>query len=258
MIPLVDVHCHLLAGLDDGPRTQEDALAMCRIAFEDGTRWICATAHQNEHYAEVTPDRIRTAAKELITHLRKEEILLTAVPCAEIMARIDMEEAWSQGDLLSVGDRKQFVLVEMPDGMFVDLRETVQRFSRKGIRVILAHPERHPELLHGPGLIEELVHLGALVQVSSDSVTRPKTAADARSLRRWFRRGIVHVMGSDGHSPRKRLPRMGAAYHEVSRWAGTSVADRVFSTNGVAVLQGVPVRFSLPAPTRKWWFSRFF
>ena len=59
MIPLVDIHCHLLAGLDDGPRTDEDALEMCRIAYEDGTRIIAAGAHQNEHYPENTADRIR-------------------------------------------------------------------------------------------------------------------------------------------------------------------------------------------------------
>jgi protein-tyrosine phosphatase len=56
MIPLVDIHCHLLAGLDDGPRTPEDALEMCRIAYADGIRIIAAGAHQNDHYPENTPD----------------------------------------------------------------------------------------------------------------------------------------------------------------------------------------------------------
>src|SRR5262249_58807988 len=65
MIPLVDMHCHLLAGLDDGPRTEDDAVAMCRLAGAEGVRWMAATAHQNECYPAVTPDAIRAATARL-------------------------------------------------------------------------------------------------------------------------------------------------------------------------------------------------
>jgi protein-tyrosine phosphatase len=258
MIPLVDIHCHLLAGLDDGPQSDEDAMAMCKMAYEDGTRWICAGAHQNDHYPAVTPDVIRKAAADLKGRLRAAGVHLSTMPCAEIMAHIDMEANWREGKLLSMADRKQFLLVEMPDGMFVELGQTITDFAAMKIRIVLAHPERQPELLHGNGTIEDWIRLGALVQVSADSVTRPHTKADGKALRRWFRQGIVHAMGSDGHSPRRRSPRMGAAYHEVCRWAGQGVADRVFSTNGMAILQGLPVRFSMPEKPKMAWFSRLF
>jgi protein-tyrosine phosphatase len=258
MIPLVDIHVHLLAGLDDGPRTPEDALEMCRIAYADGTRWMCATAHQNSHYPDVTPDVIRSAARKLKEQLQSEGVNMAIVPCAEVMAHIDMEEAWVQGNLLSIADRKQYLLVEMPDGMFVDLRATVATYAEQNLRVILAHPERQPEILHGNNVIEELIELGALVQVSAESVTKPKTTSDARKLRQWFRRGVVHSMGSDGHSPRRRLPRMGDAYQVVCGWAGVNVADRIFSTNGMGILQGWPIKFSKPQAPKKTWFTRLF
>jgi protein-tyrosine phosphatase len=70
MIPLIDMHCHLLAGLDDGPSTQEEALEMCRLAYAEGTRMAAATAHQNEDYPEVTPPRIRSAWERLVQQLR--------------------------------------------------------------------------------------------------------------------------------------------------------------------------------------------
>src|SRR5438445_10195437 len=85
MIPLVDIHCHLLAGLDDGPRTPEEAIAMCRLSYEEGVRMIAATAHQNEHWDAVTPDRIRQAANELCRRLRELNIPLMAFPTAEVM-----------------------------------------------------------------------------------------------------------------------------------------------------------------------------
>ena len=258
MIELVDIHCHLLAGLDDGPKTAEDALEMCRIAYADGTRWICAGAHQNEHYPLVTPDVIRSAVAQLKEQLKEDGLGLATVPCAEITAHIGMEEAWKKGQLLSVADRKRYLLVEMPDGMYVDLKATVAAFAEEKLRVILAHPERQAELLHGNKLIEEYIELGALVQVSAESVTKPKSSADAKILRQWFRRGIVHAMGSDGHSPRRRLPQMGDAYKEVCRWAGVNVAHRIFSTNGLGIMQGWNIKFPRPEKPKKAWYSRFF
>lgn len=257
--PLVDIHCHLLAGLDDGPKTMDDALEMCRIAYADGTRWIVAGAHQNAHYPLVTPDVIRTSAAKLKARLQQEKLLMSTVPSAEIMADIDMEKAWDKKELLSIADRNQYLLVEMPDGLYVNLRPTVDSFAKKNIRVILAHPERQAELLYGNREIEDLIELGALVQVSAESVTNPKSSIEAKKLRSWFRRGIVHAMGSDGHSPRRRLPKMRDAYMEVCRWAGVSTADRIFSTNGMGILQGwQKIKFSKPEPPKKAWYSRFF
>jgi protein-tyrosine phosphatase len=124
------------------------------------------------------------------------------------------------------------------------------------LRLILAHPERHPELLHQPGALEELIRIGCLVQVSSASVTDPASAMDRRALRSWFRRGCVHLVGSDGHSPHRRLPRMAAAYREIRSWAGAAVADRVCSTTGTAILHGLPLSIPAPQPVRasRWWF----
>jgi protein-tyrosine phosphatase len=255
MIPLVDVHCHLLAGMDDGPRTPEDALAMCRQAYEEGTRLIAATAHQNERWCEVTPDGIRAATQELRRQLDQEGVPLAVSPCAEVMARADLVEAWAAGHLLSVADRGEYLLLEMPHGLFVDLRPIVKQLQGR-VRLILAHPERQPELLHDAGVIEELIAGGCLVQVSSGSITNPPTAADARALRSWFQRGCVHLLGSDGHSPRRRQPHMAEAYRQIERWCGTTVADRVCSTNGMAILHGLPLRVPPPEPVRSRWLPR--
>jgi protein-tyrosine phosphatase len=256
MIPLVDMHCHLLAGLDDGPRTWDDARAMCRIAQAEGVQMVAATAHQNERWPGVTPDAIREAARHLSALLRAEGLALTVFPCAEIMARPDLASAWAGGQLLSLADRNHYLLVEMPHGIVVDLRPTLRRLGERGVRVVLAHPERHPEWLHEPGAIEEMIADGCLVQVSAGSVTDPASAADERALRGWFRRGCVHLIGSDGHSPRRRPPHLAAAYRRISRWAGPAVAARVCGTHGLAVLQGRPLRVAPPEPRRTSWLPR--
>jgi protein-tyrosine phosphatase len=250
MISLVDMHCHLLAGLDDGPKTEEDALAMCRIAFEDGTRFVAATAHQNEHWASVTPEKIRQATQQLARRLHENGIPLTVFPCAEVMIHPWVATSWSAGELLSVGDHGGYLLVEMPPGLYLDLRSLAEVLRAAGVRPILAHPERHAGLLHDSGMIEELIRAGCLVQVSAGSVTAPPSRQDERALKGWFRRGLVHLLGSDGHSRHRRPPRMAAAYEKIRNWAGASVADRVCSVNGMAVLQGLTPR--IPPPVARW------
>jgi protein-tyrosine phosphatase len=257
MIPLFDMHCHLLAGMDDGPRTEADALEMCQIAYDEGIRYAAATAHQNDRWSAVTPDFIRTATQQLAQRLREAKIGLNVFPCAEVMVHADMEAWWTEGKYLSVADRGKYLLLELPHGLFVDLRARFVDFGKMGIRPILAHPERQAELLHEPGWIEQLISAGGLVQVSTGSVTDPATREDAQALKDWFKRGIVHLMGSDGHSPRRRRPHMKNAYEQISRWAGVNVADRVCSTNATAVVHGLPLRIAPPEPRRRRWFAAF-
>ncbi len=257
MIPLVDIHCHLLAGLDDGPRSDDDALAMCRIACAEGVGLAAATAHQNEHWPAVTPGRIRHAVDRLAHLLTDAGIPLTVFPCAEIVAHPDLDLSWRNGAVLSVADRHQYLLVEMPTGLFVDLRGTFQRLEQAGVQPILAHPERCPELLHEEGLIEQLIQAGCLVQVSAASLTDPPNRHDSKALKSWLQRGIVHLLGSDGHSPTWRPPRLADAYRRIIRWAGRNTADRVCSTNGMAVLYGLPLRVAPPEPKRTRWIPAF-
>jgi protein-tyrosine phosphatase len=255
MIPLADMHCHLLAGLDDGPRTNEDAMAMCRLACNEGTRLAAATAHQNEEWSNVTPERIRSATVELNKNLKEASLPLTVFPTAEVMVFPGMETAWQEKKLLSLGDRNQYLLVEMPHHLCVDLRVSAKNFRALGIRLILAHPERSPELLHDPGRVEALIDEGCLVQVSSGSITDFGNTKDRQEIKDWFQRGIVHMLGSDGHSPHRRPPKMADAYRRIMRWTSGAVADRICSTNGLALFYGFQLRIPKYQPRTRRWFS---
>lgn len=254
MLPLVDIHCHLLAGLDDGPRTQDEALEMCRMAYQDGTGTISAGAHQNDHYPENTPDRIREAAKQLQARLQEEQIPLSIFPNAEVEVHPDMLSSFRKGELLTVADRGQFMLVEMPHGVFVDLRGAANQLRQEGVRVIIAHAERVPELLHDSGRIEELIALGCLVQVSSRTITHPPSRLDGKAIREWVERDIAHLLGSDGHSPKRRRPLMREAYNQIADWAGRGVADRICSVTALSVIQGRSFALPRPKPRKKSWF----
>jgi protein-tyrosine phosphatase len=254
LIPLVDTHCHLLAGLDDGPRTAAESLRMCEMLVAEGVQFSVALAHQNPQYPEVTPERIRESAGELASQLRDRKLGLTVFPCAEVMLQPDTESMWRDARLMTVGDHGQYLLIEMPHGHFVDLRPLARKMTAEGIRPIVAHAERYSELLHTRGLVETWIEAGCLIQVCTSGVVGERRRADRKIVQSWFRRGIVHVFGSDGHSPDRRPPLIKAAYHEIVAWAGTAIADRVCSTNGMTILQGLPLR--VPPPKSDSWVAR--
>lgn len=256
MPPLVDIHCHLLAGLDDGPRSNEDAMSMCRMAYDEGTRFISALAHQNETWPDVTPGRIRDATQRLQRQLADAQLALSVFPCAEVMVHPELEQAYALGRLLTVADGGQYLLIEMPHDLYIDISCMAERLCTAGVRPILAHPERCPELLHEAGEIECLIDAGCLVQVSTQSITEPANRRDERALRSWFERDIPHLLGSDGHSPRRRPPRIHAAFEQITRWVGSDAANRVASANGTAVINGLPLSIPRPKPPRRQWFWR--
>lgn len=252
MPPLADTHCHLLAGLDDGPRTPEDAIAMCKKAYAQGVRYSVALAHQNDEYPLNTPDRIREAFGRLEADLRAADLPYNVVVCSEVMVSPDMLDAYDRGELLTVGGHGKYILLEMPHGLCVELGWIVERFVAKGVRPILAHAERSPELLEDTEAVEKLIRQGCIIQVSTRSITHPSSSSEARTLKDWFRRGVAHVLGSDGHSLRRRPPDMADAYRVVRGWAGQPTADRVASIFGLAVLHGLPLKLPAVEPPRSW------
>lgn len=102
-----DTHCHLCAGLDDGPSSIEEALDMCRIAWNDGTRVIACTVHQNRHWPEVTTERIIAASQELKARLAELSCPLELVPTAEVIVEPDLIEKLRDGELLGDSPRPQ-------------------------------------------------------------------------------------------------------------------------------------------------------
>jgi protein-tyrosine phosphatase len=255
MPPLVDIHVHLLAGLDDGPATADDAQSMCKMMVEQGIRYAAAGAHQNEGYPDNSPDTIRAAVAKLDQQLKFHKVPLEVRPCAEVMVSSEMLNQLDRGELMTVGDSGKYLLIEMPHNLCVELKWLVQQLYDRDITPILGHAERSPEVLHEPGRAEALIQAGCLFQVSSMSITDPGCREDATAIKTWFKRRIVHFLGSDGHSLRRRPPVMAAAYRQVIKWVGEAEAERICSVNGIAALRGRPIQAPTPLPAPKRWFA---
>jgi protein-tyrosine phosphatase len=258
MLPLADTHVHLLAGRDDGPADDATALAMCRMLAADGCRFAAALCHQNPTYPDNTAEAIRPAVEWLAAQLAAAKVPLTVHPAGEVMLSADVVADWQAGRLMSYGGHGKHLLVEMPHHLFLDPRGVAAEFKAVGVRLVIAHAERYAELLHDPGTAERLVAAGCLLQVSAGPLAAPPSAADERALKGWAKRGLVHLLGSDGHGPDRRRPLVKRGYERLAKWAGPAAADRVGSIWGQAVLEGRAVNPPPPREPERKWFAALF
>jgi protein-tyrosine phosphatase len=257
MIPIADMHCHLLAGLDDGPQERAEALEMCRLLANQGVGAVLALAHQNERYPEVTPERIRTAVQVLKDGVREQRLPVAVFAGAEVMVHPATIESVDRKEYLTVADAGHYLLIEFPHGIFIDLREQVYELMQRGVRPILAHPEQSPELLFSDQRAEELIRLGCLFQLSTGNVVGSPSRQHERAVKAWVQRGFFHVVGSDGHSATRRPPLLAEGCRAIAKWLGPLAADRLCGMNAMAILQGLPLRIEPPqGPRTLFWHVR--
>ncbi|MEX0973788.1 MAG: CpsB/CapC family capsule biosynthesis tyrosine phosphatase [Bacillota bacterium] len=197
-----DVHCHVLPGLDDGPKDAESSLKLARMASESGARRIVATPHFLPGVFEPSPADIRLQIRLLNERLAQENIEVEVMEGCEAYLSERLCRDYKDGKILTIGGSRH-VLVELPS-MSLPPGALDELFALRvlGAGVILAHPERNLDLCRNPALTRELAENGILLQVNAGSlmgVYGREADAFASSL---FREGLVHFIGSDAHSGR--------------------------------------------------------
>lgn len=197
----VDIHFHLLPGVDDGPRTMAESLELARAAVADGTRTVVATPHvRGDFLTDVSelPDRVR----ELRHALDRERIGLRVEAGGELGH--DMVGRLSQRELerIAVGPRgRRWLLLESPwAGFEEDFHDAAEELRERGFGLVLAHPERSPG--HAPGLLHELA-AGALAQVNAASVTGANGEGAEGAAGRLVSGSLPVLLASDAHSARR-------------------------------------------------------
>lgn len=256
---MIDLHCHVLPGIDDGPQTVEDALALARAASAAGTRTIVATSHVSWEY----PNRAATIARlvdELNRRLSAEEAALKIRPGAEIAMTRLADTSPDELSRLTLGG-SPWLLVEPPFTLVVEgLDVLIANLQDRGYRVLLAHPERCPAFHRDRSMLERLVASGVLTSVTAGSLD----GRFGRAVRRFsfglVRDGLVHNVASDAHDQIERPPSIAA---ELERAGLVSLVGWLTQEVPAAILAGggIPSRpdTESPAPARaRWpiWFSR--
>lgn len=232
--PVIDLHCHVLPGIDDGPETSEGSLAFARAALAAGTTTLVATPHVSWRYPN-TAAIIARAAEELRERLRVEGIALELLTGAEIAMTQVGQLGEGELDRLRLGDGP-WLLIEPPfTAVATGLRETVLDLQGRGHRVLLAHPERCPAIHRDPRLLESLVAEGVLSSVTAGSLAGRFGEQVRRFALRLFEQGLVHNVASDAHDHANRAP---GITQEIERAGLGALTDWLTAEVPTAILEG--------------------
>jgi protein-tyrosine phosphatase len=251
---VIDLHAHILPGLDDGPADLEGSVALARAAVATGTRVLAATSHVNQGF-ELSPADLAGARERVRARLAADGIPLEVVQGGEI----------SPNRLPSLGDADlrevalgggPWLLLECPfSPAAAGMELMVADLHERGFCVLLAHPERSPSFQSQPALLAELVERGALGQVNSASLTGELGDAARRAAFTMVERGLVHVLASDAHHAVHRPPGVEPGLEALRERFGRVAALGEWMTNELpaAILAGrsVPDRPPLPARPRR-------
>ena len=204
---MIDLHSHLLPGIDDGPATVTEALDMARVAVREGITTMVCTPHIAPQRYPNRPRAIVAAFQAFRTELERAEIPLRVLPGAEIA--VDGLDGLTDEDLrsVSIGGGGRWVLLELPfRGWPLSLPRILDGLELRGFRVVLAHPERSESVQTHPDRMRDLVGRGALVQVTAGSFTGDHGPAAMRAAVHLLRNGMAHILSSDAHSATRRPP----------------------------------------------------
>jgi protein-tyrosine phosphatase len=197
---LLDLHSHVLHGVDDGPPTLEGSLEILRAARADGIAAIAATPHVR-HDHPTSPERMEAGVAELNALDTGVEVLTGGELDLAYLETLDDEALRRFG----LGGNRSLLLLEFPySGWPLSLRDVVFRLGVGGFAIVLAHPERSPEVQAAPERLRELVDAGVVVQLTAASVDGRLGRRAAATSRALLERGLAHLIASDAHSPSVR------------------------------------------------------
>jgi protein-tyrosine phosphatase len=234
MSGFIDIHCHILPGLDDGPRSRGEAEKMLAVAREDGISGIVATPHMLDGICNNTREGIEKAIVDLDGAVQGVPIYMGA----EVRLGMEFTRYIEYGGLPLIND-KNFLLLELPPYIVPPvkvLEHLVNNLRTKGIIPIFSHPERNMPITRDPSIISRLVRCGALFQLTAMSITEGGNTA--KTALNMIGKGYIHVVASDAHDSQRRPPLLSRCYEYVSKKIGRDLANWLFIENPHKIIHG--------------------
>ena len=228
----VDIHCHRLAAVDDGPSTITDSLALCQALAEDGITIAIATPHQLGRFSDCNEAAlIREAVSTFNEELKRNNIALSLLPGADVRVDERICQLLEADEILTLADGGKYILLELPHQIFIDITPLLNELSSSGIQAIISHPERHPILVKHPNILIDWLARPAHLQVTAGSLLGEFGLTAQKAAWHFLSSGWVELIATDSHNLDSRRPRMKAAFERINAKLGQSLARLVCIEN---------------------------
>jgi len=201
---VVDIHCHILPGLDDGSPDMATSIAMARLAVAAGISTVIGTPHWIEDEHETDPARVRQTVKDLQAELNSRAIPLTILCGNEALICPDLPDRVKKGDVLTLADRGTHLLLELPyEDLPTYVDDVIFKLQLQGITSVLAHVERYAYVRSDWHVLDRWVQHGCLAQVNASSLDGSRGDDVAQDL---MDRGLIACTATDAHDATQRVP----------------------------------------------------
>jgi protein-tyrosine phosphatase len=198
---LIDIHTHILPGVDDGPDTMDEAVKIVEKAAGDGVRCIVATPHMLEAPSVRRIENITSQARILEREISSRNLDMTIKVSAEFFISPDLPDYMKTCGQLAIPGEKSYVLVELPMYQVPEYTDTVIfQLGLDKYTPIIAHPERNMEIQQDPQILDAFIQRGALAQLNAGSLTGQYGRRAKKAAQKLLRQNLIHMMGSDIHS----------------------------------------------------------
>jgi protein-tyrosine phosphatase len=246
---MIDLHSHILPGLDDGAGSLEESLRMCEMSYRDGVRTIVATPHtlngvyQNNRSTILAKVReLRTALEEspFLLNKRQNETALVILPGADVHLSQETLTQLDQGKVTTLGDGGKSLLIEFPAQRIPHGAEQILlQLIERGIIPVITHPERNQDVLQRPQRYRQMIMMGCLGQVTAISLTGGFSHEVKYFSQNLLKHKLLHVIASDAHSTDGRSPVLTSAVEAAAKIVGKEEAWRMVTDYPQAILEGL-------------------
>ncbi len=246
---MIDIHAHLLPGVDDGPERWEETLAMLDTGIMDGISGVVCTSHVVDCLSEELENEFKEKFSQLKKTVKRKRMGISLWLGSEIHYYASYND---QSEVATLNGNGKYILLELP---FLeipnDVGETIFRIVLKGRVPIIAHPERNLTIIQKPKLLYELIQQGVLLQINAGSLMGDFGRKIKRFSTQLFDHQMVHFVASDCHSPRRRPMVLSKAYQAISKRWGEDKAEQVLRKNPQKAITGEKISPPEPIPFDK-------
>jgi len=236
---MIDMHSHILPGLDDGPDDIDESIRMCRIAADDGIHTIVATPHMLKGIYNFSKEDVLKKVEELNSTLKAKDIPLTILPGAEVVIDPDILALIHKGDLLTMNNCGSHVFLELTDYF---PKEQIENFIKNLIEnemiPIIAHPERNMTIQKNITILSRFVKAGALSQITAMSITGDFGTRAKKTSKEILKSGLAHIIATDAHSSTWRPPILSKGVRAAKEIIGEDNAIKMVTETPGLIIQG--------------------
>ncbi|MCR5101162.1 MAG: hypothetical protein K6B41_07380 [Butyrivibrio sp.] len=237
MGPCIDIHSHIMPGVDDGSPDMKTSLEMLKIAVSEGTENIILTPHHKPMHRNLTPEKMKAHRDNLQQAANDAGIKVRLFTGNEIYYSDETMDELEQGYICPLAS-SEYVLIEFhPTDSFANIRNAIYKVQFVGYIPVLAHVERYADIVEHSEYVDELIKMGCYIQENASSIMGKYGFGIKHFTRKLLKEGKVHFVATDAHDSQKRAPHLAECRKLVENKYGVGYANEIFFNNPLHILK---------------------